>query len=33
MAEAQAGDFIEAPTDGPGADHIRSVFVTYGQTQ
>jgi len=31
MAEAQASDFIQAPTEGPGADHIRRVFVTYGQ--
>lgn len=31
MAELSTDDFIQAPTDGPGPDHIRHVFYTYGQ--
>ncbi|WP_380878031.1 hypothetical protein ACFB49_15240 [Sphingomonas sp. DBB INV C78] len=31
MAEASTSDFIQAPTEGPGADHIRQVMETYGK--
>ncbi|AGH48666.1 MULTISPECIES: nuclear transport factor 2 family protein [Edaphosphingomonas] len=31
MAEASSSDFIQAPTEGPGPDHIRNVMRTYGE--
>ncbi|MGH6780873.1 MAG: nuclear transport factor 2 family protein [Sphingomonadaceae bacterium] len=31
MADASASDFIQAPTEGPGPDHIRWAMETYGK--
>ena len=31
MADVNESDFIQAPTDGPGPDHIRWAMETYGQ--